>query len=67
MNPLPMHKDSPKKVQTILCTKSVSILDDAFSGKAVPEPAATGTTAAVEEHGPCPIARIQRHPDPCPR
>ena len=48
MNPLPMHKDSPKKVQTILCTKSVSILDDAFSGKAVPEPAATCTTAAVE-------------------
>lgn len=48
MNPLPMHKDSPKKVQTILCTKSVSILDDAFSGKAVPEPAANCTTAAVE-------------------
>jgi len=29
-------------------TKSVSILDDAFSGKVVPEPAATCTTAAVE-------------------
>lgn len=48
MNPLPMHKDSPKKVQTILCTKSVAILDAAFSGKAVPEPAATCTAAAVE-------------------
>ena len=48
MNPLPMHKDSPKKAQTILCTKSLAILDDAFSGKAVPEPAATCTTAAVE-------------------
>jgi thiol:disulfide interchange protein DsbC len=48
MNPLPMHKDSPKKAQTIICTKSVSILDDAFSGKAVPEPAATCTAAAVE-------------------
>jgi thiol:disulfide interchange protein DsbC len=48
MNPLPMHKDSPKKAQTILCTKSVAILDDAFSGKAVPEPAATCTAAAVE-------------------
>jgi thiol:disulfide interchange protein DsbC len=49
MNPLPMHKDSPKKAQTILCTKSVAILDDAFSGKAVPEPAATCTAAAVEK------------------
>ena len=48
MNPLPMHKDSPKKAQTIICTKSVAILDDAFSGKAVPEPAATCTAAAVE-------------------
>jgi len=48
MNPLPMHKDSPKKAQTILCTKSVAVLDDAFSGKAVPEPEATCTAAAVE-------------------
>jgi len=48
MNPLPMHKDSPKKAQTILCTKSLEILDDAFSGKAVPEPSATCTAAAVE-------------------
>lgn len=49
MNPLPMHKDSPKKAQTILCTKSLDILDDAFSGKAVPEPAATCTADAVEK------------------
>jgi len=48
MNPLPMHKDSPKKAQTILCTKSLDILDDAFAGKAVPEPAATCTAEAVE-------------------
>lgn len=48
MNPLPMHKDSPKKAQTILCTKSSAILDDAFSGKTVPEPAADCTAAAVE-------------------
>ncbi len=40
MNPLPMHKDSPKKAQTILCTKSLDVLDDAFSGKTVPEPPA---------------------------
>jgi thiol:disulfide interchange protein DsbC len=48
MNPLPMHQDSPKKAQTILCTKSVDILNDAFAGKAVPEPAATCTADAVE-------------------
>jgi thiol:disulfide interchange protein DsbC len=49
MNPLPMHQDSPKKAQTILCTKSLNILDDAFSGKPVPEPAATCTAEAVEK------------------
>ncbi len=48
MNPLPMHKDSPKKAQTILCTKSLDILNDAFEGKAVPEPAASCTADAVE-------------------
>ena len=48
MNPLPMHQDSPKKAQTIICTKSLDILDDAFAGKTVPEPAATCTTEALE-------------------
>jgi len=48
LNPLPMHKDAPKKAQTILCTKSLEILDDAFEGKTVPEPAATCTADAVE-------------------
>jgi thiol:disulfide interchange protein DsbC len=43
-----MHKDSPKKAQTILCTKSLDILDDAFAGKTVPEPAATCTAEALE-------------------
>jgi thiol:disulfide interchange protein DsbC len=36
--PLPMHKDAYKKVQSILCGKSLALLDDAFSGKALPEP-----------------------------
>ena len=36
--PLPMHKDAYKKAQAILCEKSPALLDDAFSGKAVPEP-----------------------------
>jgi len=38
LNPLPMHKDAYKKVQAILCEKSISLLDDAFKGKALPEP-----------------------------
>ena len=48
MNPLPMHPEAPKKAQTILCTKSLEILDNAFDGKTVPDPAATCTAAAVE-------------------
>jgi thiol:disulfide interchange protein DsbC len=48
MNPLPMHKDSPKKAQAILCSRSIEMLDDAFSGKTVPEPPATCTAEAME-------------------
>ena len=33
-----MHKDAYKKVQAILCEKSLTLLDDAFSGKPLPEP-----------------------------
>jgi thiol:disulfide interchange protein DsbC len=36
--PLPMHKDAYPKAQAVLCEKSAALLDDAFSGKAVPEP-----------------------------
>ncbi len=38
MFPLEMHKDAYKKAQAILCEKSQQLLDDAFSGKAMPEP-----------------------------
>jgi thiol:disulfide interchange protein DsbC len=48
--PLPMHKDSPKKVQAILCSKSAEMLDDAFSGKEVPEPPAACTADAMERN-----------------
>jgi thiol:disulfide interchange protein DsbC len=48
--PLPMHKESPKKVQAILCSKSVEMLDDAFSGKSVPEPPAKCTADAMERN-----------------
>jgi thiol:disulfide interchange protein DsbC len=36
--PLPMHKDAFKKAQAVQCSKSAEMLDDAFSGKTVPEP-----------------------------
>lgn len=38
MFPLPMHKDAYPKSQAVLCEKSLTLLDDAFSGKSVPEP-----------------------------
>jgi thiol:disulfide interchange protein DsbC len=38
MNPLPMHPEATKKAQSILCSKSSQVLDDAFVGKSVPEP-----------------------------
>lgn len=38
MFPLEMHKDAYKKAQAVLCEKSLALADDAFSGKAVPEP-----------------------------
>jgi len=38
LNPLPMHKEAYKKAQAIQCSKSAEMLDDAFSGKSVPEP-----------------------------
>jgi thiol:disulfide interchange protein DsbC len=48
--PLPMHKDAPKKVQAILCSKSVKMLHDAFSGKMTPEPPANCTTDAMDRN-----------------
>ncbi len=36
--PLEMHKDAYKKVQAVLCEKSLTLLDDAFVGKSLPEP-----------------------------
>jgi thiol:disulfide interchange protein DsbC len=38
LNPLPMHKDAFKKAQAIVCSKSTEMLDEAFTGKNVPEP-----------------------------
>jgi thiol:disulfide interchange protein DsbC len=48
--PLPMHKDAPKKIQSILCSKSVGMLHDAFAGKTVPEPPANCTADAMDRN-----------------
>jgi thiol:disulfide interchange protein DsbC len=48
--PLPMHKDASRKVQAILCSKSVEMLDDAYAGKTVPDPSAVCSTAAMERN-----------------
>lgn len=46
--PLEMHKDAYKKAQAVLCEKSPALADDAFSGKALPEP--TCPADAVERN-----------------
>lgn len=38
LHPLPMHKEAYKKSQAVLCEKNLDLLDNAFAGKAVPEP-----------------------------
>lgn len=43
MFPLPMHKDAYPKAQAVLCDKSQVLLDNAFSGKSVPEPKCDNT------------------------
>ena len=46
--PLPMHKDSYKKTKAIICEKSLSLLDDAFGKKSIPEP--TCETTAIDDN-----------------
>ncbi len=39
LRPLPMHgKDAVDKAQAVICAKSLTLLDEALSGKAVPKP-----------------------------
>lgn len=44
MYPLPMHKEAYPKSQAVLCEKSSALLDDAFSGKTLPEPKCSNET-----------------------
>jgi thiol:disulfide interchange protein DsbC len=47
LRPLPMHKEAPKKVEAILCEKSLTLLDDALAGKSVPEPSCKNSKEAM--------------------
>lgn len=46
--PLPMHKGADEKARTIICEKSIKLLEDAFEGKELPK--AKCDTKAVEEN-----------------
>jgi thiol:disulfide interchange protein DsbC len=50
LRPLPMHKDSPRKAQAILCEKSLALLDDALSGKPLPAPSCSTAGAEIEKN-----------------
>lgn len=36
--PLSMHKDAKRKAESIQCKKSLTMLEEAFAGKAIPDP-----------------------------
>jgi thiol:disulfide interchange protein DsbC len=48
MYPLPFHKNAYKKSQSIVCEKSLDLLEDAFAKKSLPEPKCE--TAALDEN-----------------
>jgi thiol:disulfide interchange protein DsbC len=51
LRPLPMHgKDASDKAQAILCEKSLTLLDDALSGKPLPAPSCSTAGAEVENN-----------------
>jgi thiol:disulfide interchange protein DsbC len=46
--PLPMHKDAYRKSKAIMCEKSLSLLDDAFENKQIPDPKCE--TTAIDDN-----------------
>ncbi len=38
MFPLPMHKNAHERAKTIVCEKSLKLLEEAFQGKQLPKP-----------------------------
>lgn len=49
LRPLPMHKDAPKKVEAILCEKSLNLLDAALAGKQVPAPSCSTSKEQMDK------------------
>ncbi len=47
MFPLPMHKDAYRQSKAIMCEKSLSLLEDAFEKKQIPDPKCD--TTAVDD------------------
>jgi thiol:disulfide interchange protein DsbC len=48
MYPLPMHKEAYDKAKAIVCEKSMSLLEDAFTKKPLPKPACE--TTVIDEN-----------------
>ena len=48
MFPLPMHKDAYDKAKSIVCEKSLALLDDSFAKKHLPK--AKCKTSAVDDN-----------------
>ena len=46
--PLPMHKDAARISKAIMCEKSISLLDDAFEKKQIPDPKCE--TTAIDDY-----------------
>ncbi len=46
--PLPMHKDSARIAKAIQCKKSLSLLEEAFERKKIPDP--TCETSAIDDN-----------------
>lgn len=46
--PLPMHQDSYRKSKAIMCERSISLLDDAFDKKPIPDPKCE--TTAIDDN-----------------
>ncbi len=48
MYPLPMHKGAAEKAKSIVCAKSLAVLEDAFEKKVLPE--AKCKTTAIDDN-----------------
>ncbi len=50
LRPLPIHPASPKKAEAILCEKSLTLLDNALTGKPMSEPSCSSANEQVQKN-----------------